>query len=886
MADPLSRLNTDLSDRYRIERELGAGGMATVYLAHDLKHDRKVAIKVLRPELAAVIGAARFLREIKTIATLQHPHILGLLDSGEVNGTAYYVMPFVEGESLRDRLHREKQLPIGDALRLATEVAAALDYAHRHGVIHRDIKPENIMLHDGSALVTDFGIALAVSSAGGASRMTETGMSLGTPHYMSPEQAMGEREITARSDIYALGCVLYEMLTAEPPFQGPTAQAIVARVLTESPRALRPQRKSIPPQVEAAVLTALEKLPADRFETAKAFAEALGDPGYAGSSGARTRPIPAYGARGPAVRQRQWSVLGAIALVSAAAGLAAGWARWHQRPPAFPPTVLRYTVDLPDSTALTDAVGTPISYAPDGSVFAYSTRVGLMLRYVDRLDAVPVSGGRRGMGAFFSPDGRWLAFLDGARLVKVPLAGGPPVTICDPCSGYNFHWGSDDTVRYHTFTGNSSVRVLMAVPAQGGRPHELARPDSTSGEAFRAPMLLPGRRTVLFSVFQGSASRLAALDLRTGAITRFDQPGFGAQWVNDGFVVLSNQDGTLIALPFDPERVRATGPPTTIARDVLQQDAFSSRAGVSASGSILYERSGGRSSGQLMLVSRAGHTTPLTLDSKAFSNPRFSPDGRRVAIDIGEPASSGHDVWVLDVAQRGWSRLTTSGINNRPFWMPDGRRVVYSSNDDLWWMAADGSGRPDSLLTAPGSRFAGGVTPDGRTLVFQETGSSTSGIRAMAVDSPQVARSVIPAAFGESSPTLSPDGHWLAYQSDQTGRVEVYARSFPEPGARILVSLQGGSEPAWAHNGRELFYRSGDTLMVASVSLSPTLAVTGRRRLFTGSFLRGGPFREYDVAPDDQHFVMISGRPAQSTLIGVENMFQRLLYERRHNPTD
>ena len=224
--------------RYRIERELGAGGMATVYLAHDLKHDRKVAIKVLRPELAAVIGAARFLREIKTIATLQHPHILGLIDSGEVDGTAYYVMPFVEGESLRDRLNREKQLPIADAVRLATEVAAALDYAHRHGVIHRDIKPENIMLHDGSALVTDFGIALAVSSAGGAGRMTETGMSLGTPHYMSPKQAMGEREITARSDIYALGCVLYEMLTVEPPFEGATAQAIVARVLTESPRLL------------------------------------------------------------------------------------------------------------------------------------------------------------------------------------------------------------------------------------------------------------------------------------------------------------------------------------------------------------------------------------------------------------------------------------------------------------------------------------------------------------------------------------------------------------------------------------------------------------------------------------------------------------------------
>src|SRR6187397_695993 len=270
----VQRLTIALADRYRVERELGAGGMATVYLAEDLKHHRRVAIKVLRPELAAVIGADRFLREIETIAGLQHPHILGLIDSGEVNGTAYYVMPFVEGESLRDRLAREKQLPIGDAVRIATEVANALDYAHRHGVIHRDIKPENILLHDGSALVADFGIALAVSTAGGT-RMTETGLSLGTPHYMSPEQAMGEREITARSDVYALGAVLYEMLVGEPPFTGPTAQSIVARVVTESPRPLVPQRHTIPPHVEAAVLTALEKLPADRFASAAQFAEAL-----------------------------------------------------------------------------------------------------------------------------------------------------------------------------------------------------------------------------------------------------------------------------------------------------------------------------------------------------------------------------------------------------------------------------------------------------------------------------------------------------------------------------------------------------------------------------------------------------------------------------------
>src|SRR4029077_4744363 len=250
----------------------------TVYLAEELRHDRRVAVKVLRPELAAVIGADRFLSEIKTTANLQHPHILPLFDSGAADSFLFYVMPFIEGESLRDRLNREKQLPIPDAVRIATEVAGALDYAHRHGIIHRDIKPENILLHDGRALVADFGIALAASKAGG-SRMTETGMSLGTPAYMSPEQAMGEREITARSDVYALAATTYEMLVGDPPFTGSTAQAIVARVVTESPRPMLPQRHTIPPHVEAAVLTGLEKLPADRFATAADFAEALADSG-------------------------------------------------------------------------------------------------------------------------------------------------------------------------------------------------------------------------------------------------------------------------------------------------------------------------------------------------------------------------------------------------------------------------------------------------------------------------------------------------------------------------------------------------------------------------------------------------------------------------------
>jgi serine/threonine-protein kinase len=867
---PVESLRAALAGRYDLERELGAGGMATVYLAQDLRHDRKVAIKVLRPELAAVIGAERFLREIKTIANLQHPQILGLIDSGEVNGTAYFVMPFVDGESLRDRLYREQQLPVADAVRIATEVAGALDYAHRHGVIHRDIKPENILLHDGRALVADFGIALAASKVGGT-RMTETGMSLGTPTYMSPEQAMGEREVTARSDVYALGCVTYEMLVGEPPFTGPTAQAIVAKVMTAEPAGLTGQRKSIPPAVEEAVLTALAKLPADRFATAAEFAAALVSPM---SAAGRTTAIGAG-----RVRQRRrfgWLAMAVAGVVVFGVGVLAANLVWRRSAPRFPPVVLKYAITLPDSAALADYNGSGLAYAPDGSAFAYTSRIGLMLRAADRLDAVPVAGARRAVNPFFSPDSHWLGYLDGSSVVKVPLAGGAPVTICDSCTGYSYSWDQDDTVRYHTApSANPNSRVLMAVSARGGTPYEIARPDSTSTEAFRGPILVPGTRTVLFSLYAGSSSRLAGLNLDTHAITRFDQQGFGPQWVAAGFVTLASSDGSLIALPFDAKRGRPNGPPVTITRDVSQPDAFASRAAVSASGAIVYPQAGGLSPRRLVLVGRSGSASIVPGEGRVFASPRFSPDGRRIALGITDQAGA-NDVWVLDVAQRTWSRLTTNGINNRPVWTPDGRRLVYSSNKDLWWIAADGSGRPESLLVANGNRFAGTVTPDGRAVVFQESASDRNGIRSMVFDSAPASRLLIAGTYGESAPALSPDGKWLAYQSDETGQMEVYVRPYPGPGARVPISLHGGTEAAWAHSGRELFFRSGDSLMTVAVAPGPSFAVTGRRLLFTGSFVSGDAYREYDVAPDDQHFIMLSGGSAPSTLIGLLHAFDRL----------
>src|SRR2546430_6486170 len=315
MADSFHRVKEALADRYALERELGAGGMATVYLAHDPRHNRKVAIKVMNPELAAIIGAARFLKEIETTANLQHPNILPLFDSGQVDATVFYVMPFVQGESLRNRLTREVQLPVADAVRIAVEVAGALDYAHRHGVIHRDIKPDNVLLHDGRPLVADFGIALAWSHRDGLTRITKSGVSLGTPHYMSPEQAAGEQNLDPRADTYALGVGLYEMLAGQPPFPGPPAQAIFARVLSEEHRPLVFHRKTVPPHVDAAVARALEKLPADRWQTAGGLAAALTS-GRA-STGSRGLPPPA--------RRRVANPRAAAALAGGARGVGRRW---------------------------------------------------------------------------------------------------------------------------------------------------------------------------------------------------------------------------------------------------------------------------------------------------------------------------------------------------------------------------------------------------------------------------------------------------------------------------------------------------------------------------------------------------------------------------------
>src|SRR6266480_2132640 len=782
MSDVLERLGAALAEHYAIERQVGAGGMATVYLARDLKHDRAVALKVLRPELAAVLGIERFLSEIRVTAHLQHPHILPLFDSGQAGGLIYYVMPHVEGESLRHRLEREKHLPIEEAVALASGVASALDYAHRHGVIHRDIKPENILFQDGEAVVADFGIALALSAAAG-SRLTETGLSLGTPQYMSPEQATGDRLIDARSDIYSLGAVLYEMLAGEPPHTGPTVQSVIAKVVRDRPRPLRELRESVPPHVEAAVLKALAKLPADRFQTAAQFVDALARPGWSGVS---TAAAPDSAAAAPKrLGRRALREVAPLAVAAIATSLAL-WVSVRPRPEPTARPVARFSLVLPPSAPLAEG-GPTVALSPDGSRIVYvssgATGNQLFSRKLDQLEPVLLAGTQTVRSPFFSPDGRWVAYFSSGKLYKLPLGGGQATTVADaPGLAFGATWGSTDTIVFRSDSG------LMAVPAAGGEPRLLLKSDTSRGETYSFPHYLPGAKALLFQIRSRGVDRLGALTLATGKLTRFEQTGSNPQYVSSGHVVLATRTGRLLAVPFDPSRLEITGSALPVAEGVVVGPGGGARMGMSRDGAFAYV-SGAMVLRELVMVDRSGSARPLPAEPQGYVAPRISPDGRRIAVEVDDPDLVSADVWVYDIAHHTRTRLTFDQTGHRPIWTPDGRRIVYSrgqfSQADLYWIPVDGSGPAESLLVAPDDQWAGAVTPDGRTLLFRAGGGGpVRSIYTLSLEGPRTPQPFLANQFENHSPALSPDGHWVAYVSNELGRVEVYVRPFPGPGGR------------------------------------------------------------------------------------------------------
>ncbi|HEY7635432.1 MAG TPA: protein kinase [Gemmatimonadales bacterium] len=883
MAEHLAHLTTALADRYRLERELGQGGMATVYLAYDLRHDRKVALKVLRPELSAILGAQRFLGEIKTTANLQHPHILSLFDSGEAEGLVFYVMPFVEGESLRARLIREKQLPVDDAVRIAREVADALDYAHRHGVIHRDIKPENVLLHDGRALVADFGIALAAARSEGGSRMTETGMSLGTPAYMSPEQAMGEREITAKSDVYALGCVLYEMLTGEPPFTGPTAQAIIARVMTEEPRSVTMQRKTVPPHVEAAVLTALSKLPADRFATAAQFGEALARPG------ATTVVLPsgrvrAVGSRRSRVRARALAALPWVLALLAVVG--AGLA-WRERA-LQGGTTWRYVAFGPELTPAT--VGAPLALSPDGSALAVvdNTPGGrIWLKRRGALRPTPIPGTENGGFPTFSPDGQWLAFLEGPRLKKVRLAEGGPVTLVDSADQIlgGVAWMDDNTLIYPGpgFQG----KALLRISAEGGASTLVLEDKALAGLGVGYPYGLPGGRGVLFTVCSSGCVGMSVhvLDFRTGRQRVVLNDAAGGILLPGNRLLYVRRDGTALVAPFDLDKLAVTTPGVPVLEGVPVSSGVA-RLTVSPSGMLVYEQGLVANEAQLVRVSREGAVSPI--DSAwhgPFNSLAVSPDGRRVAVGVGLEVGK-LDIWIKQLDRGPFTRLTFGGQNRRPAWSPDGRTVAFihdsAATSVVYQRPVDGS-TPQRLL-AKLDRQIQEVTwsPDGNWLLLRtDNGAAGAGdIVGVRTSGDTTPVPLVADQFTELHPAVSPDGRWIAYTSDESGAQEVYVRAFPRTTAgRWQVSNGGGFQPRWSSDERELYFGSGDRLMAALIRTTHGFEVTELKPILTAAGFPSDRFHQsYDVLPGGKG--LLFPRPwrpgpavAAPTVVEAENWF-------------
>lgn len=813
----METLKAALSDRYEIDREIGSGGMATVYLARDLRHQREVALKVLKPELGAILGTERFLSEIRVTANLQHPNLLPLFDSGEAGGLLFYVMPFVRGETLRAKIDRERQLSVDEAVRIAVAVASALQCAHESGVIHRDLKPENVLLQSGQPVIADFGIALAVSKAGGA-RVTQTGMSLGTPQYMSPEQAAGDRVIDARSDIFSLGAVTYEMLSGEPPYSGPSAQAIIAKLMTSEPQSLTTLRSTIPGNVACAVEKALAKLPADRFASAQEFAGALQNPSFTFASKYARGTVE----HSAATRQWQRIAIGA----SATTLLALAAALWVTLKPEPPKPVVRYVLGM-DSTEIIGGGLRRVALSPDGNLLAYSLLpdFNLHVRRRDQLRGTIVPGASDAHSPFFSQDGSKIGYLSSPALLKVvSVSGGPPVLISDSIAGAGGAFGPDGSIYA---TRLNSWEIVRMTDAPGSPLEPVTAVDTVKGELGHIwPEVLPGGKSMLFVIVYGTsaisspqatkASMIAVADLGTGKYRPL-VAGIRAAYSPSGHLLYATSDGSLMASEFDSRKGELRGSPAAVISG-LRAGSWPSAASdfhVSQTGSLAYITGQGGSERELVWIRRDGKIEPVDPAWRGiFNNPSLSPDGKRVAVSI--TAGERTDIWVKQLDRGPSLKLTFQGSANvHPGWTADGQSVTYLSNAStptgIWTKRADGSAQAFQQIDARVDLATAVWSRDGRWLVYRTSvivagAGDILAIRPGVDSAPHV---LLAASHAEVDPALSPDGKWLAYTSNETGRHEVYVVPFPNvTAAKWPISTRGGNEPVWAHSGRELFFRS------------------------------------------------------------------------------
>jgi Tol biopolymer transport system component len=874
----ISRLNGALEGRYVVERPLGEGGMATVYLADDVRHGRRVAIKVLKPELAAMVGADRFLAEIRTTANLLHPHILPLHDSGNADGFLFFVSPYIDGETLRDRLDREKQLPVDEAVRISLAVASALQAAHEQGVVHRDIKPANILLSRGEPLVGDFGIALAVSESGGH-RLTETGLSVGTPYYMSPEQATGDREVGAQSDVYALGCVTYEMLVGDPPYVGSTAQAVLGKILTEAPKPPTAVRPAVPENVEGAVLKALEKLPADRFQSAEAFGKALADPSFRYGGGADA----AKPAAGPSRRATTvWKAATAVATVAAL--MAAGMAlRWRPRPDTAP--VMYFDITLPPSLSLMNQQGVNFDLSRDGSkiVFVGQDSTGtqaLWLRTSDHLKPTRLAGTDDPRSPRFSPDGKAVAYLSGTSLLRASLDGAPTVTVVPDSvvggqGGGGVAWGDDGFLYFSRLAGG-----LWRVPAGGGKP-EVVRADDPS-TVYSWFDVLPGSGVLLYSntnALDPTLTTVFAMDLRSHQVKSL-LTGTMARYAPPASLIYATGQAQVLTVPFDPGRMDVTGSPRPLLSGIQVNSGSASYFAVSASGALLYATGIVGTAPTPEWISSDGQETPLPgiPDGANLRDPAISPDGKRIAftraldpIDASSlypssgPKVTG-DIWIYDTESKGgpMAPLTLDGHASDPFWSPDGDEVGYrmTGRDGavIDVRHSDFSGQPRHLVP-PAAKihgalnpYVGAWTPDGRSILYVDSVGRLVKAPVAGGGTPSV---VLGSDVNATVFAISPDGRWITFASGVSGTSEIWVAPLSGGGGRIRVSVSGGGHPVWTRDGKAIIYLGPqDNWMRADVRTSPDFTVTARDPI-TGSI---NFYSDFDVAPDGRILALHRGR--------------------------
>ena len=886
---------------YEILEPLGAGGMGEVYRAHDTTLKRDVAIKVLPEEFTTDKDRlARLEREAHLLASLNHPNIASIHSLEEAQETRFLVLELVEGKTLADRLVASGRLEVEEALEIARQIAEALEAAHEKGIIHRDLKPANVKVTpDGKVKVLDFGLAKAHEVEGPAGEIspdltqsptvaagTRTGVILGTAAYMSPEQARGQ-PLDKRTDIWSFGCVVYEMLTGRRAFGAGTVSDAIAAILKDDPEwSALPD--ATPVNVRLLLRRCLQKEPRRRLrDIGDAWAEiddALSEPPMGLPSTAATLGQPRLGRR---------AVLLSVAAAFALGAVVAGLAVWSlTRPtPSRPQPLTRWGIDIPQTGGVgSRGPGHFLALSPDGRHLVYSSGIGdqaqLYVRSMDRLEADPIPGTHDAHHPFFSPDGQWIGFFAEEKLKKISLSGGAPITLCEARDPRGATWARDDTIVFATDSAG-----LLRIPAAGGTPEVVAEPDFQRGEiGYRWPEALPDATAVLFTVWREGFedASIAVLSLETGEQRLLAEPGTNPLYAPTGHIVFARL-GSLFAVPFDLGRLQVSGQPVPMLEGVLSFPGGAANFSLSGDGSLVYIP-GGVQSGNFTLVwvERDGTATPLTEKHRTFWVPRLSPDGQRLAVWILEGGRS--EVWVYEIGRDTFSRLTLEGANYSPEWSPDGEWVVFSSDrggeeGNLYRKPADFSGPAERLLEKKNRQFPGSFTPDGKLLAYTELHPTTGAdIWVLPLEAEGAPQPLLATSFAEASPRFSPDGRWIAYMSEESGQSEVYVQPFPEPGGRWQVSDDGGTEPLWSRDGRELFYRASRKMMVVEVETEPEFSPGTARPLFEGPYLSalagavygaGG----YDVAADGQRFLMIEleeDAPALTQIVVVLNWLEEL----------